>query len=44
MVLLMDENGQVYAGYDEYMILVGNSGAEAIEALCTGRTLIEIPE
>lgn len=37
MVLLMDEQGQVYAGYDDFFVYVGSSGVAAIEALCSGK-------
>lgn len=37
MTLMMDSDGKVYAGYDDTLILVGNSGDDAIEAICSGR-------
>ncbi|AFZ26624.1 hypothetical protein Cylst_4546 [Cylindrospermum stagnale PCC 7417] len=43
MVLMMAPEGKVYAGYDEFMVFVGDSGVDAIEALCSGRDLVEIP-
>jgi hypothetical protein len=39
MVLLMDATGRVYAGLDNLLKLVGSSGEEAIEALCSGQKL-----
>ena len=33
----------VRLGYDDYLFLVGASGADALDALCTGRDLPEIP-
>jgi len=42
-VLLMDEQGRLYSGTDEYLTLVGNSGYDAVEALCTGRKYRKIP-
>ena len=36
-LLLMDVNGCVYAGSDEYLCVIGESGEDAIEALCTRR-------
>src|SRR5256885_1283261 len=36
-LLAMDPDGNVYAGMDEWIALVGTSGADAIEALCTER-------
>ena len=43
MTVIMDPNGKVYAGYDELLILVGDSGTDAIEAICSGRDMPEIP-
>jgi hypothetical protein len=42
MVLVMDPSGTVYAGYDNVLRKVGESGPDAIEALCSGRVLSEI--
>ena len=36
MILMMTEEGEVYGGYDDFFVKVGNSGSEAIEALCSG--------
>lgn len=44
MILMMDATGKVYGGYDEFMALIGNTGEEAIENLCTGNGIQEIPE
>jgi hypothetical protein len=43
MTLMMDSNGGVYAGYDDTLIRVGDSGSDAIEALCSGRNMPEVP-
>ncbi|MEH2012928.1 SUKH-3 domain-containing protein [Nostoc sp.] len=43
MTLMMDSNGGVYAGYDDTLIRIGNSGSDAIEALCSGRDMPEVP-
>lgn len=43
MTLMIDPNGKVYAGYDDTLIYVGNSGVDAIEAICSGRDKPEIP-
>ena len=43
MTLMMDSNGTVYAGYDDTLIRVGNSGYDAIVALCSGRNMPEVP-
>jgi hypothetical protein len=40
--LLMGASGMVFAGRDELLITVGNSAADAIEALCTGRPPAEV--
>lgn len=42
LILLMDEDGQVYAAYDEFLAHVGTSGLEAIQALCSGKNLVPI--
>jgi len=44
MVLSMSHTGKVYAGADDFLVYVGTSGEEAIEALCTGRELEKVPE
>lgn len=43
LVLLMDEEGQVYAAYDDFLARVGASGLGAIEVLCSGQDLETIP-
>lgn len=43
MLLEMAADGRVFAAVDDLMFFVGNSGAEAIEALCTGPKLPPIP-
>lgn len=43
MTLVMNPDGQIYAGYDDTLIYVGNSGIDAIEAICSGRDMPEIP-
>lgn len=44
MVLCMSEDKKVYAGIDEFLFFVGESPGSAIEALCNGDDLKEIPE
>ena len=44
LILMMDETGQVYGGYDEEFFYLGKSGPEAIETLRTGRDLGRVPE
>lgn len=43
-VLLMDEDGKVYGGYDSYFVKIGDSGENAIEAIIEGRQSDVIPE
>ena len=43
MTLVMGSDGKVYAGYDDTLIYVGDSGIDAIEALCSGRDMPEVP-
>ena len=43
MILTMAEDGSVYAGYDDFLIKIADSGEEAIEALCWGSDFEEIP-
>lgn len=43
MVLMMSSSGVVYAAYDDTLVRVGNSGQDALEALCTGRELEHVP-
>ncbi len=43
MALLMDSAGKVYASLDDLLIHIGDSGPDAIEALCTGRSTTELP-
>jgi hypothetical protein len=44
LALLMAPDGNVYGGYAEFLVWIGGSGEEAIEALCTGGDLKEVPE
>ena len=43
MTLVMATDGKVYAGYDDTLIHVGDSGTDAIVALCSGRDMPKIP-
>jgi hypothetical protein len=43
MALVMDSDGRVFAGYDDTLIHVGNSGTDAIEAIYSGRDMPQIP-
>lgn len=43
MTVMMASDGKVYAGYTDVLILVGNSGVDAIEALCRGQEMSQIP-
>jgi SUKH-3 immunity protein len=42
ILLMMDESGQVYGGYDEEFFFIGKSGKEAIQRLCEGRELEQL--
>lgn len=42
MTLMMDEEGQVYGGYEEEFFFVGKSGREAIEILCQQTSLSRV--
>ena len=46
LLLFMDEAGRVYGGFDEYICLIGSSGEEAIEIICSNQRarIQEIPE
>ena len=43
MLLTMDGKGRVFAGYDDCLSRIADSGEDAIEALCTGRKSTHIP-
>lgn len=43
LVLMMAEQGAVYAAYDDFLIFLGESGEEAIVTLCEGKQATEIP-
>ncbi len=42
MVLMMSTDGQVFGGYDEFLVHIGNSAEDAIEAMCGIRDFIEV--
>ena len=44
MVLMMAEDGEVYAALDSFLVKVGNSGLEAIESIINDKKFIEIDE
>jgi len=44
MILCMSPDKKVYAGIDEKLFYIGDSGESAIECLCNGDELKEIPE
>lgn len=43
LLLMMNSAGKVYAAYDDFLAYVGDSGEDAIEAFCTGRDFVVIP-
>lgn len=44
VVLLMDAEGGVYGGYDETLLHLGETGEQALEAMCSGGSFSEVPE
>jgi hypothetical protein len=42
MTLVMGQSGAVFAGMDDLLLKIGDSGTDAIEGLCTGRAFQEI--
>ena len=42
LVLMMDPSSRVYAGYDDALLRVGDSGIDAIEALCSGQDMPKV--
>jgi len=44
MTLAMSSDGEVFAGFDSFLCYVGSSYDDAIESLCSGRVLREIPQ
>jgi hypothetical protein len=43
LLLFMDDMGRVYGGFDDFLCLIGSSGVDAIEAICSNRPVQEIP-
>ncbi len=44
LLLFMDDTGQVYGGFDDYLCWLASSGEAAIEAICQSQPVQEIPE
>lgn len=44
VTLVMATDGAVYGGYDDYLWKIGADGEDAIEALCSGREPLLLPE
>jgi hypothetical protein len=44
MILVMSSDGEVFGGFDDFLCYIGSSGDDAIEALCSGRDVREIPQ
>lgn len=42
LLLFMDDTGQVYGGFDDFLCFIGSTGVEAIEALCSNRPVQQI--
>ena len=43
LILMMDQSGRVLGGYDPFLAVIGGSGDEAIETLCSGTSFTEVP-
>jgi hypothetical protein len=44
LILFMDESGQVYGCFDDYLCFIASSGVEAITVICSNQPVREIPE
>ncbi|MGI4759080.1 MAG: SUKH-3 domain-containing protein [Janthinobacterium lividum] len=44
LLLFIDDAGNVYGGFDDFLCFIGSNGVDAIEALCSNRPTPEIPE
>ncbi|MDZ4957095.1 hypothetical protein GNF51_15070, partial [Clostridium perfringens] len=42
LVLLMDENGEVYVAFDDYLAKIGNNIYEALDTFCESKQPIEV--
>ncbi|AEB75057.1 SUKH-3 domain-containing protein [Clostridium botulinum] len=42
LVLIMDENGEVYAAFDDYLAKLGNNIYEALDTFCESKQPIEV--
>ncbi len=42
LTLIMDDKGKIYGGFDDLLYLVGNNKYDAIEAMCSQKSLAEI--
>jgi hypothetical protein len=43
LLLFMDDTGRVYGGFDNFLCMIGTSGVDAIEAICSNRPVQELP-
>lgn len=43
LTLLINYSGQIYGGYDDNLYFIGESGEEAIQAICLNYKLTEVP-
>jgi len=41
-ILVMDEDGKVYGGYDSYLVKIADTGIDAIEAIVSNKEFIKI--
>ncbi len=42
LILMMDKDGNIYGGYEEFLACIGHSAEEAIETLVQGKELKEL--
>ncbi len=43
MVLMMSLSGKMYAGYDDFLVEIGENGYTALETLCEGKETSVVP-
>ncbi len=43
MVVVMSHKGKIYAGYDDTLVFLGDTGLVAIENVCLGKEPVPIP-
>jgi hypothetical protein len=43
MTLMVDTEGTIYGGYDDFLCLLGRDGQEALVAICANKKFPELP-